>query len=86
MAAAHGETLSRLVPELLPQLCANQYVTIKAISQSSHQAALALLEAAPSGEAVSRLLSLAKDPHDQQRRAVAALRPLAVAEIGRAHV
>ena len=72
VAAAHGGGAAPLLALVLPQLFRNLYVTKKAISVASDDAAVALLRAVPTEAALQIVLAHAKDSHPPARRGAAA--------------
>ena len=67
----HGRAVAPLVVGVMPQLLKNLYVSVKAISASSHETALELASIAPTDKLLSCLLANAADSHHQTRRGAA---------------
>ena len=73
MAGQLGGALAPLVPGVLPQLFKNLYVSIKAISLASNDAALHLVQRAPSEKALQVIVQHTADKHKDARRGSAEL-------------
>ena len=56
LAKDHPKAIAQLVVGVLPTLLRNLYVSVKAISNASHETAVALVAAAPSSPALAILL------------------------------
>ena len=68
-----GAPIAPLVPGVLPQLFKNLYVSIKAISLASNDAALHLVQRAPSEKALQVIVQHTADKHKDARRGSAEL-------------
>ena len=71
LAAEHGRAIAALAVGVLPTLLKNLYVSVKAISAASHDAALKLVAAAPTPGVLSVLVANASDSHKQMRKGCA---------------
>ena len=71
IAMEHGRTIAPLAAGVLPSLLKNLYVSKQAMSITSHETALTLVQQAPTQAVLQVLLSSTTDTHHQTRRGCA---------------